>query len=99
MQADLVERLERQQHKSTELSLILLCALSSTKLRIARGSKLFANFGKSSLGGSKQRPMLHRVGSQMSVRHDALLRERINHHPIPWRSPTLAVLHRSDPGN
>src|SRR5271165_6244088 len=35
-----------------------------------RGSKLFANFGKSSLGGSKRRPMLHRVGSQRSIRHE-----------------------------
>src|SRR4029077_9162899 len=35
-----------------------------------RRSEVFANIGESSFGGSKRRPLLHRVGSQRAIRHE-----------------------------
>src|SRR5260370_30352037 len=65
------------------------------------GSKVFANFGKSSLGGSKRRPMLHRVGSQRAIWHERdSLASAINHHGISLAlTDAIPVLHRIDPGN
>ena len=73
-----------------------------TQGHLCRGrSKLFANIGKSSLGGSKRRTMLHRVGSQRAIRHERKsFASAIIHHGISLAlSNAVSVLHRSDLGN